>query len=111
MPVAVSGLGEVTAIAAGTYHSLALLSNGTVMAWGSNDSGELGDEEPRWTRNLHLRPQQLRVQRRAGGGERTERSHGHRGRRVLQPGPGPEAATGTSADDHKADAEQRVCGG
>ena len=44
MPVAVSGLGEVTAIAAGTYHSLALLSNGTVMAWGSNDSGELGDE-------------------------------------------------------------------
>ncbi len=43
MPVAVSGLNGVTAIAAGLGHSLALLSNGTVMAWGSNEYGELGD--------------------------------------------------------------------
>jgi alpha-tubulin suppressor-like RCC1 family protein len=45
VPVAVSGLkaGEVTAIAGGQTHSLALLSNGTVKAWGSNAKGQLGD--------------------------------------------------------------------
>jgi len=32
------------AIAAGEEHSLALLSSGTVMAWGLNDDGQLGDE-------------------------------------------------------------------
>ncbi len=48
-PVAVSGLNEVTAIAAGGWphsqggHSLALLKNGTVMAWGNNYLGRLGD--------------------------------------------------------------------
>jgi len=42
VPVAVSGLSGVTAIAAGGEHSLALLSNGTVMAWGNNESGQLG---------------------------------------------------------------------
>jgi alpha-tubulin suppressor-like RCC1 family protein len=42
-PVSVSGLSGVTAIAAGGWHSLALLSDGTVMAWGDNESGELGD--------------------------------------------------------------------
>ena len=43
LPVAVSGLSGVTAISAGTRYSLALLSNGTVMAWGDNQGGELGD--------------------------------------------------------------------
>ncbi len=43
VPVAVSGLSGVTAIAAGETHSLALLSNGTVMAWGSNEYGQLGN--------------------------------------------------------------------
>jgi alpha-tubulin suppressor-like RCC1 family protein len=43
VPVAVSGLSGVSAIAAGGEHSLALLSNGTVMAWGNNESGQLGD--------------------------------------------------------------------
>jgi alpha-tubulin suppressor-like RCC1 family protein len=53
VPVAVCAVGEtapcasdlsgVTAIAAGQNHSLALLSNGTVMAWGFNGQGQLGD--------------------------------------------------------------------
>jgi len=43
VPVAVSGLSGVTAISAGENHSLALLSNGTVMAWGENESGQLGN--------------------------------------------------------------------
>lgn len=44
-PVTVSGLTEVTAIATGWYFGLALLKNGTVEAWGENDSGELAAEE------------------------------------------------------------------
>jgi alpha-tubulin suppressor-like RCC1 family protein len=42
-PAPVSGLSGVTAVAAGDEHSLALLSNGTVMAWGDNADGQLGD--------------------------------------------------------------------
>jgi hypothetical protein len=42
-PGAVSGLTEVTAIAAGLAHSLALLSDGTVMAWGWDNEGQLGN--------------------------------------------------------------------
>ena len=49
IPVQVTGVGGtgtlagVTAVAAGQYHSLALRSDGTVVAWGYNGSGELGD--------------------------------------------------------------------
>lgn len=43
IPIPVAGLEDVTAIAAGSNHSLALLANGTVMAWGQGSSGELGD--------------------------------------------------------------------
>jgi alpha-tubulin suppressor-like RCC1 family protein len=43
VPVAVSGLSEVTAFAGGELFSLALLSNGTVMSWGSNNTGQLGN--------------------------------------------------------------------
>ncbi|MEX2237741.1 MAG: hypothetical protein WEB00_09430 [Dehalococcoidia bacterium] len=43
LPTVVPGLTGVTAISAGANHSLALLSNGTVMAWGRDDSGQLGD--------------------------------------------------------------------
>ena len=45
-PVPVSGLGPgsgVEAIAAGITHSLALKSDGTVLAWGFNTTGQLGD--------------------------------------------------------------------
>jgi alpha-tubulin suppressor-like RCC1 family protein len=41
--VPVSTLTNVTAIAGGAFHSLALRSDGTVWAWGSNGSGQLGD--------------------------------------------------------------------
>ena len=40
---AVPGLSGVTAVAAGDDHSLALLSNGTVMAWGDGQQGQLGN--------------------------------------------------------------------
>jgi len=42
-PVVVSGLSGVVQIAAGAQHGLALLKNGTVMAWGANQDGQLGD--------------------------------------------------------------------
>ena len=43
-PVKVSGLtGIITAIAAGVSHTVALKSNGTVWAWGSNGYGQLGN--------------------------------------------------------------------
>jgi alpha-tubulin suppressor-like RCC1 family protein len=43
VPLLVPGLANVVAIAAGERFSLALLANGTVMAWGENSVGEDGD--------------------------------------------------------------------
>jgi alpha-tubulin suppressor-like RCC1 family protein/formiminotetrahydrofolate cyclodeaminase len=43
VPLPVTGLSGVTAIAAGAQHSLALVSGGTLMAWGENTYGELGN--------------------------------------------------------------------
>jgi alpha-tubulin suppressor-like RCC1 family protein len=42
-PAQVPGLTGVTAIAAGSWHSLALKSDGTVWAWGLNNTGQLGN--------------------------------------------------------------------
>jgi alpha-tubulin suppressor-like RCC1 family protein len=43
-PVQVAGgLTDARDVAAGTWHSLALLDNGTVWAWGGNGSGQVGD--------------------------------------------------------------------
>jgi alpha-tubulin suppressor-like RCC1 family protein len=42
-PVPVPNLTGVKAVSAGHYHSLALLEDGTVRAWGSNDRGQVGD--------------------------------------------------------------------
>jgi alpha-tubulin suppressor-like RCC1 family protein len=42
-PTTVSGLTGVTQVSAGAEHSLALLSDGTVEAWGDNSHGELGN--------------------------------------------------------------------
>ncbi len=43
VPVAVEGLTGASAVAAGEEHSLALLTTGTVKAWGANHQGQLGD--------------------------------------------------------------------
>lgn len=43
-PVPVLGLSNVIALANGSEFSLALLSDGTVRAWGNNGRGQLGDE-------------------------------------------------------------------
>lgn len=43
VPLEVPGLENVVAISSGNAYGLALLSNGTVKAWGGNSSGELGD--------------------------------------------------------------------
>ena len=43
IPVQVVGLSNVVVIAAGGSHNLAIVSNGTVWAWGLNDQGQLGN--------------------------------------------------------------------
>lgn len=45
VPVAVSGslAADITAMAAGNYHTLALRRDGIVLGWGNNSNGQLGD--------------------------------------------------------------------
>ena len=73
VPVAVPGLSTVTAVAAGEEHSLALLANGTVLAWGDNHEGQLGTG----TTKTSARP---------GAGPGPVRGDRDRGRVAVQPG-------------------------
>ncbi|HEU5295141.1 MAG TPA: hypothetical protein VFU71_10145 [Burkholderiaceae bacterium] len=43
MPQPVNGLSNAIALACGSTHSVALLSDGTVRTWGRNNKGQLGD--------------------------------------------------------------------
>jgi alpha-tubulin suppressor-like RCC1 family protein len=43
LPLSPRQLGQVKAVSGGGLYALALLGNGTVMAWGNNQEGELGD--------------------------------------------------------------------
>jgi hypothetical protein len=38
-----AGGGQATAIAAGSYHDCAIMMNGSVMCWGTNTHGQLGN--------------------------------------------------------------------
>ncbi|MFN2569486.1 MAG: RCC1 domain-containing protein, partial [Candidatus Dormibacteria bacterium] len=42
-PLEATGTGDVVAVAAGNFHSLAVRADGSVMAWGSNYRGQVGD--------------------------------------------------------------------
>ncbi|MFF5206380.1 RCC1 domain-containing protein [Streptosporangium sp. NPDC000396] len=42
-PGTVAGLSDITAVAAGNNHSLALRNDGTVWSWGSDNEGQLGN--------------------------------------------------------------------
>jgi alpha-tubulin suppressor-like RCC1 family protein len=54
--LSVPGLSGVVSVAAGTYHSLALLSNGTVLAWGENSEGQLGLGSDKGPETCHTYP-------------------------------------------------------
>lgn len=53
-PVQVAGLtgAPVVSVASGGYHTLALRSDGTVLAWGMNGNGELGDGSTSWDHGI-----------------------------------------------------------
>ena len=76
VPVQVAGLSGVVAIAAGSYYSMALLveysGSYRVYAWGRNDSGQLGLDDPSIVRQTTpARASLPDVQSMAGGAEHT----------------------------------------
>ncbi len=70
-PVPVTGLTDVVALAGGRNHALAIRSDGRVMSWGLNSSGQLGDG----TKTSRATPIQVQ------GSHRRQR--GRRGREPL----------------------------
>jgi alpha-tubulin suppressor-like RCC1 family protein len=52
VPVSVGGIAGAVAVAAGAYHTCALLQDGTLRCWGRNDQSQLGDG----TRNSSVSP-------------------------------------------------------
>jgi alpha-tubulin suppressor-like RCC1 family protein len=41
-PVQIAGITNAVSVVAGQYHSTAILSDGSVVAWGSNSYGQMG---------------------------------------------------------------------
>ncbi len=85
-PIAVSDVGEATAIAVGSNlfggpngWSLAVLKDGSVMAWGADERGQLGDGGTAAATACACST--------TDRGERHRRSHGRLSRRQLQPHP------------------------
>ncbi|WP_248924746.1 RCC1 domain-containing protein [Paenibacillus hamazuiensis] len=60
-PMRVSDLSDVVAVAAGSYHTVALKNDGTVWTWGSNFGGTLGYETdtPGGTEEFNPKPLQV----------------------------------------------------
>ena len=52
--VPVTGLTNITAIAAGNWHSMAMKKDGSVWSWGNNGAGQLGDNSIT-TRNVPVK--------------------------------------------------------
>jgi alpha-tubulin suppressor-like RCC1 family protein len=53
-PVRVTGLADITAIAAGRKHAVALRKDGTVWAWGIRDDGAIGDGDAKPAGSLRV---------------------------------------------------------
>ena len=59
LPVAVTGLSSIIALAAGGNHAMALKSDGTLCAWGANYSGQLGDNTTTFSRTTPVQVSSL----------------------------------------------------
>jgi alpha-tubulin suppressor-like RCC1 family protein len=59
VPKQVPGLAGIVAVATGENHSLAVKSDGTVWAWGSNTNGQLGNDTGLGTNTPHSVPVQV----------------------------------------------------
>ena len=67
-PIELSGMSGIVAVSAGIEHSLALRSDGRVLAWGRNQFGQLGDGTTTIRRQPNLVPGLSHiVEIRAGG--------------------------------------------
>jgi alpha-tubulin suppressor-like RCC1 family protein len=96
----VPGITGVTAIAAGGAHSLALKDDGTVWAWGSNSSGQVGDGTTE-DRNAPVRVVDIEgATAIAAGGQQSLAVV----RKTVNPGPAPVTPAVTDNDEPAASA-------